>query len=80
MLQLRRNLGHQRAIAVGLAYAEEHDPCDVVVIMDGDGEDDPKDVPRLLACCRQAGGREIVFAERGAALGIVAVPRRILRL
>ena len=64
VLQLRRNLGHQRAIAVGLAYAEERDPCDVVVIMDGDGEDDPKDVPRLLACCRQAGGREIVFAER----------------
>jgi hypothetical protein len=64
VLELRRNLGHQRAIAVGLAYAEGRDPCDVVVVMDSDGEDDPRDVPRLLDRCRAEGWRAIVFAER----------------
>src|SRR6478735_4202399 len=38
VLRLRRNLGHQRAIAVGLAYIEHGLACDAVVVMDGDGE------------------------------------------
>lgn len=63
ILRLRRNLGHQGAIAVGLAYAEHHLPCDAVVVLDGDGEDLPRDIPVLLAKSRETGG--IVFAERG---------------
>ena len=49
VLRLRRNLGHQRAIAVGLAWLEANKPCTAVVVMDGDGEDSPSDVPRLIA-------------------------------
>jgi hypothetical protein len=64
VLHLRRNLGHQRAIAVGLAYVEEHVPCHVVVLMDSDGEDAPGDIPRLLARAEEEAGRKIVFAER----------------
>jgi polyisoprenyl-phosphate glycosyltransferase len=64
MLELRRNLGHQRAIAVGLAWAREHIDPALVVVMDGDGEDDPRDVPRLIAACRDTQYREVVFAER----------------
>jgi glycosyltransferase involved in cell wall biosynthesis len=64
LLRLRRNLGHQRAIAVGLAYAEDRLDHDAVVVMDGDGEDDPADVPRLLERLRAEGGARIVFAER----------------
>jgi polyisoprenyl-phosphate glycosyltransferase len=64
VLELRRNLGHQRAIAVGLAYLDDHDPCETVVVMDSDGEDDPKDVPRLLRTYRDQGCQKIVFAER----------------
>ena len=64
ILALRRNLGHQRAIAVGLAYVEKHVTCDALVLMDGDGEDDPDDVPRLLDAHRRDGGRKIIFAER----------------
>lgn len=64
VLGLRRNLGHQRAIAVGLAYLEDRVPCGAVVVMDGDGEDDPADVPRLLAALHEENGRAIVFAER----------------
>jgi glycosyltransferase involved in cell wall biosynthesis len=64
IVELRRNLGHQRAIAVGLAYIEAHLPCRAVVLMDSDGEDAPADVPRLLARAQSEGGRRIVFAER----------------
>src|SRR5262249_37876231 len=31
---------------------------------DGDGEDDPADVPRLVQRCREEGFEKIVFAER----------------
>jgi polyisoprenyl-phosphate glycosyltransferase len=62
-LHLGRNVGHQRAIAIGLAYVHAHRPCRAVVVMDADGEDDPEDVPRLLV----ASGTErpaLVFAHR----------------
>ena len=48
--RLACNLGHQRAIAVGLVIAkDELEHCSGVVVMDGDGEDLPSDIPRLLA-------------------------------
>ena len=64
VLRLRRNLGHQRAIAVGLAYVEDCLGASAVVVMDADGEDDPADVPRLLARLREEGHQKVVFAER----------------
>lgn len=64
MLSLRRNVGHQRAITLGLAYIHRHRPCRAVVVMDGDGEDGPRDVPLLLDRCRETGFASIVFAKR----------------
>lgn len=64
VLHLRRNLGHQRAIAIGLAYLEAHSKCQAVVVMDGDGEDRPEDVRRLLQRLDQENGQRVVFAER----------------
>lgn len=49
-LQLNCNLGHQRAIAAGLAYIKKREQCDAVLIMDADGEDKVFDVLRLLQC------------------------------
>ena len=34
ILSLRRNVGHQRAIAVGLSYLEANQLCYLVVVMD----------------------------------------------
>jgi polyisoprenyl-phosphate glycosyltransferase len=64
VLSLRRNLGHQRAIAIGLSYIEANLPCDAVVVMDSDGEDDPRDVPRLIQECIANEGKKIIFAAR----------------
>jgi len=47
-LRLHRNVGHQSAIAIGVAYVSATMPLARIVVMDGDGEDDPGDVPRLL--------------------------------
>ena len=64
LVQLRRNLGHQRAIAIALALAYERHRPDAVLVMDGDGEDAPTDVPRLLQRLKDTEGREIIFAAR----------------
>jgi glycosyltransferase involved in cell wall biosynthesis len=63
ILTLKRNLGHQRALAIGLAYAVEEGLAEVVVTMDADGEDKPIDVPRLLAAIGND-GPAIVVGER----------------
>jgi hypothetical protein len=63
-LRLRRNLGHQRAIAIGLAYVHAQLPCKAVLVMDGDGEDRPADVSALLRKLAESGHGRIVFAER----------------
>ena len=64
VLALRRNLGHQRAIAIGLAAAHEQFRPTAVVVMDGDGQDAPHDVPRLVDALRACRGQKIIFGER----------------
>jgi polyisoprenyl-phosphate glycosyltransferase len=64
ILRLRRNLGHQRAICVGLVYAHTHFPESNVLIMDGDGEDKPSDIPALTAAFAADHCRSIIFAKR----------------
>ena len=64
VLELTRNLGHQRAIAVALAYIHARVAADAVVVMDGDGEDRPQDVPRLIDALHSTGAGRVVFAQR----------------
>lgn len=64
VLRLRRNVGHQRAICIGLSHLEAELDPETVVVMDADGEDAPADVPALLARYEAEGRAKIVFAER----------------
>jgi polyisoprenyl-phosphate glycosyltransferase len=70
ILHLRRNLGHQRAIAIGLVYVyqdwvQQQSPgVSAVIVMDADGEDRPQDFPALLEAFASAGESKIVFAAR----------------
>jgi len=68
LLSLRRNLGHQRAIAVALAHIHQNWKVDAIVVMDGDGEDRPEDALLLLKTMESAAGPTAVFAERGKRL------------
>lgn len=65
ILHLRHNVGHQRAIALGLSFlAEERKNAEEIVVMDADGEDAPEDVPRLIRRCREENHRKIIMAIR----------------
>jgi polyisoprenyl-phosphate glycosyltransferase len=48
LLSLSANLGHQRAIAVGLCELEFRENFDGVVVMDSDGEDRPEEIGGLI--------------------------------
>jgi glycosyltransferase involved in cell wall biosynthesis len=45
VIRLKRNFGQTAALAAGLAYADG----EIVVLMDGDGQNDPADIPGLIA-------------------------------
>lgn len=64
LLRLRKNLGHQRAIAVGLVDIYSQSDSDVLVVLDGDGEDSPSDIGRLIEACVAGGLSKAVFAQR----------------
>ena len=64
LLRLRRNLGHQRAIAIALTYVEQRTSCRAAVVMDGDGEDDPRDIAKLLSGMADDPVPTVVFAAR----------------
>ncbi|GAC1605615.1 MAG: hypothetical protein NVS3B2_12230 [Ramlibacter sp.] len=65
VITLRRNEGHQRAIAVGLSYASDRfvTGTECIVTMDSDGEDVPASIAQLVAPLRQ-GGVDVVVAQR----------------
>lgn len=71
ILRLRRNLGHQRAIAIGLMHIANTIRCDAIVVMDADGEDTPEGVVQLLAAYSDNGGAKAVFAERSRRLELL---------
>lgn len=64
LLRLRRNVGHQRAIGIGLAWVHERLPADAVLVLDSDGQDRPADVATLLRAFETEGRRAAVFAAR----------------
>jgi dolichol-phosphate mannosyltransferase len=57
---LSRNFGHQPAITAAL----DHVRGDVVIVMDGDLQDVPEEIPRFLAA--HAEGYDVVYARRTA--------------
>src|SRR5688572_12449615 len=65
VLHLRRNIGHQKAIAISMAWVCENLECDKLLVMDGDGEDSPGDVARLLQSSITEPDK-IIFAARSS--------------
>jgi len=49
VIRLKRNVGHQRAIAIGICHVAETAPDALCIVMDSDGEDLPGTVGELLA-------------------------------
>ncbi len=59
-LRLKFNMGHQTAIYQGLLFAHEID-ADFVIVMDSDGEDDPRALPKII----QHQNFDVVEVRRG---------------
>jgi len=64
VVKLATNVGHQRAIAIGISMAVSETDADAIVVMDSDGEDRPQDIPRLLAATQ--GRSEFAVVARRA--------------
>ncbi len=63
VMNLVCNMGHQRAIAIGLPEILGRAKYDAVIVMDADGEDDPNDLPTLIDAYRR-NPAAIVLAQR----------------
>jgi len=48
ILTLSKNLGSQKAISVGLDYLKKNEKETYITIMDGDGEDDPTQLNKMM--------------------------------
>ncbi|MHB8138223.1 MAG: glycosyltransferase [Smithellaceae bacterium] len=62
-LNLIRNMGHQRAIAVGLSHCWKEGISDYIIVMDADGEDKPEDIALLIDASIKK-PNHIIFAQR----------------
>jgi hypothetical protein len=71
VVRLICNLGHQRAIAVGLARVAARADHDAVVVMDSDGEDRPDDVARLLHALQEEPGRAVMARRARRSEGLL---------
>ncbi|HIB78226.1 MAG TPA: glycosyltransferase, partial [Flavobacteriales bacterium] len=64
-LDLVTNVGHQRAILIGLCHLHEKQiDSQHIVVMDSDGEDRPKYINQLLETSKSSGHNKVVFANR----------------
>ena len=65
IVDLSRNFGHQTALMAGLAHVSMD--ADVVLVMDADFQDNPADIPALLA--KLEDGYDCVYARRTSNTG-----------
>jgi len=62
VIHLTRNVGHQKAIAIGLSHIAKNVSCDAVIVMDADGEDKPEDIHHLIEAFQRQD--TLIFARR----------------
>ena len=70
-VQLAGNVGHQRAIAIGLMHVAERSDLDLVAVMDSDGEDTPEELRSMVAQALTAAGLSFVAQRRERSESIV---------
>ena len=64
ILRLSRNMGHQRAIAIGFSHIYSKMNFDAVIVMDGDGEDTTEGIIKLVNKYISLNEQSTVFAKR----------------
>lgn len=59
VIQHGRNMGQSRGVRTGVRAARG----DIIVVLDGDGQNDPADIPRLLAEFRNANSKRVGLVQ-----------------
>lgn len=62
VIRLVKNMGHQRAIAIGLCYVYDRFDSNWVGVMDADGEDQPGELVKMIHAANEHS--QTVFAKR----------------
>lgn len=66
LINSKINQGNQGAIILGLDFVmSKLDLGDLILVLDGDGEDDPKDIKVLIDAIKMDSTLDMVLAERG---------------
>ena len=63
IINIKKNIGHARCIAIGLKYISEKEDFDYIIPMDGDGEDRPEELGFLI-CEGYEKPNKIITANR----------------
>ena len=63
IITLKKNLGSQKSICVGLKYLKNKKTKAIITIIDSDGEDDPKHIKKLINLAQKNPG-SIISANR----------------
>jgi len=63
IIHLNLNVGHQKAISIGICYLSQQEEKLDTIIMDSDGEDKPEDVEYLIEYAKQQ-PETVIFAQR----------------
>ena len=71
LIDLVRNLGNQNALTIGLSFIRDEADCDVVIVMDSDGQDIPAQISDLLAIHRNAPSALVVAERSGRSEGLL---------
>jgi glycosyltransferase involved in cell wall biosynthesis len=59
VIQHGRNMGQSRAVRTGVVAARG----EIIVVLDGDGQNDPADIPRLVAVFREADATNVALVQ-----------------
>lgn len=69
VIRLETNLGHQRALCIGLVQSLRDADTTHFVLMDSDGEDNPGDIPALITSLLDSGADAVVATRKKRYVG-----------
>ena len=71
LVNIKKNQGHTRCFATGIKYISQNPNFDYLLLMDGDGEDRPEELPLLINTVLKKQNVSVVAARTKRSEGII---------
>ncbi len=71
LINIKKNQGHTRCNATGIKYLSEKKNFDYMILMDGDGEDNPDDLPLIIKSILENKNISIVATRKKRSEGLL---------